>query len=139
MPKQRAFLWVALIAGNCILYPLDSIHGLTLKSGEVIGPGGEVHKGASPKVIKNLKKKNQKEAKRLGSINGNLYFEYNDQLIFIPLDEIRYISKEQRSKAVKELILRQIKKQLSLEDLGDKFDSVKLSAEKLATNLKAKG
>ena len=139
MPKQRAFLWVALIASACILYPLDSIHGLTLKSGEVIGADGEVYKGASPKEIKNLKKKNRKEGKRLGSLNGNLYFEYNDKIIFIPLDEIRYISKEQRSKVVKELIVKQIKEQRSLEDLKEEFDYVERSANKLATNLVQKG
>ena len=138
MVKQKSLLWAALMASSCILYYADSSHGLTLKSGEVIGYDGKVYKGASPKIIENLKKKNQKENKKLGSLNGNLYFEYNDQLIFIPLDEIRYISKEQRSEVVKELILRQIKKQLFLEDLGDKFDSVKLSADKLATKVKAK-
>ena len=138
MPKQRASLWVALIASAGILYPLDNIHSLTLKSGEVIGGDGEVYKGASPKVIKNLMERNRKEGRNLGSINGNLYIEYNDQLIFIPLDEIRNISKEQRSNFVKELIFKQIKEQLSVENLKEEFDYVKRSANKLATKLKAK-
>ena len=72
---------------------------LTLKSGQVLSSDGQVHDGASPEQKEALIAKSKEqgwfgaEGKKSGVQGSNVYVVVQDELVFVPIKEIKGKSK----------------------------------------------
>jgi len=84
---------------------------LTLKSGQVLSSDGQVYDGASPEQKEALIAKAKEtgwfgaEGKKSGVQGSNVYIVVQDELVFVPLKDIKGKSKEGITEVIKEHIV----------------------------------
>ena len=82
-------------------------HALTFKKGQVLGSDGEVYDGASPDHKEALVQKSKSkgwfgaEGKKSGVQGSNLFIVVEDDLVFVPIDELKGKSKDQVTEVIK--------------------------------------
>ena len=75
-------MWAFLIAG-----PLG-VNALTLKSGEVLSPDGNVYTGASPEQQERLVEKAKCGGDMGGVVGNNVYIIADDKVIYVPTKDL---------------------------------------------------
>ena len=70
------------------------VSALTFKKGQVLGADGEVYDGASPEQKEALIEKAKEEGEMAGISGTNLYVVIEDQVTFVPLNDVRGKTKE---------------------------------------------
>lgn len=107
MRKLRCAFFTALL----IFGVHNGAAALTLKSGQVLSPDGQVFDGASPEQQEALIAKSKTkgwfgaEGKKSGVQGSNVYVVVQDELVFVPLKDIQGKSKENITKVIKEHIV----------------------------------
>lgn len=112
---------------------------LTLKTGQVLGPDGEVYDGASPQQIERLVENAEREdwagnKRTSGVIGQNLFIVVEEKPVFVPLNELRGKTKESIREIVKQNIVESLTNNLAAS-LTDEMGE--LDTEGLAENLEA--
>lgn len=87
-----------------------SANALTLKKGEVIGGDGKIYEGASPEQKENLIAAAKRsswlgEGKKSGVQGSNLWLVVEDDIVFVPLNDIRGKGKDDVVEVVKSAIV----------------------------------
>ena len=90
-----------------------SANALTLKKGEVIGGDGKIYEGASPEQKENLIAAAKRsswlgEGKKSGVQGSNLWLVVEDDIVFVPLNDIRGKGKDDVVEVVKSAITRKM-------------------------------
>ncbi len=81
----KRLLW--LIWGFLIAGPLG-VNALTLKSGEVLSPDGNVYTGASPELPERLVEKVKRGRDLAGVVGNNVYIIADDKVIYVPTKDL---------------------------------------------------
>ena len=115
-------------------------YALTLRSGEVLGSDGKVHKGASPEQKERLKNRDSTisdliekltgikiEKKKAGIHGRSLWIIVRDEIYFVPLTKLRGKSGDDRVDVVKHEII----KQMVIKELEAANDVKKVTLEEL--------
>ena len=83
------------------------VQALTFKKGQVLGADGGVYDGASPDQKEALIEKSKSkgwfgaEGKKSGVQGSNLFIVVEDDLVFVPINELKGKSKEQVTEVIK--------------------------------------
>ena len=81
---------------------------LTFKKGEVLGPNGTMHKGASPEQIDRLIA-NAEESGDVGGIVGNSVFvAVGEDVTFIPVNDLRNLPKDSQINVIGDAVVRDL-------------------------------
>ena len=108
MVKRLPWLmWAFLIAG-----PLGA-NALTLKSGEVLSPDGNVYTGASPEQQERLVEKAKRGGDMAGVVGNNVYIIADDKVIYVPTKDLAGKTKE----SVKNIITANVVKEITELDI----------------------
>ena len=89
-------------------------HALTFKKGQVLGADGEVYDGASPDHKEALIERSKSEGlfgaqgKKSGVQGDNLFIVVEDDLVFVPINELKGKSRDQVTEVVKEHIVEHL-------------------------------
>ena len=86
----------------------NTTHALTFKRGEVLGPGGEVYHGASPKEMEALIEKAKNGDIPAGVVGNNVYVVVGDKVSFIPTSELRNTTKETKMEIIGNKVVQDI-------------------------------
>ena len=86
---------------------------LTFKTGEVIGPDGKSYVGMSPQNKANMLANTTAGVIKSGVMNGQFYLVYNNQVITVPVTELRNRTSAERMNIIKQAITTQGSVQLS--------------------------
>ena len=92
------------------LFASVNAHALTLKSGEVLGGDGQVYEGASPEQQKNIVEASKRsgffgDGKKSGVQGSNLWLVVEDDLVFVPLSDLRGKNKDRIKEVIKDAIV----------------------------------
>ena len=101
--RLLCLMWAFLIAG-----PLGA-NALTLKSGEVLSPDGNVYTGASPEQQERLVEKAKRGGDMAGVVGNNVYIIADDQVIYVPTKDLAGKTKE----SVKNIITANVVKEIT--------------------------
>ena len=105
---------VFLVASLAIFGFGHAATALTLKSGQVLSSDGEVYDGASPEQQEALIAKSKQkgwfgaEGKKSGVQGSNVYIIVQDELVFVPISEIKGKSKEGVTEVIREHIVNSL-------------------------------
>lgn len=107
MKMSMKFVYGLMVASALAAAPA---HALTFKKGQVLGSDGEVYDGASPEQQAALVEQSKQEGwfgkKKTSGVQGsNLYIVLEDDLVFVPLNELKGKSKEALKETVKQHIV----------------------------------
>ena len=83
---------IAIIALGMVMAFMSASNALTIPSGHVLGPDGNIYEGASPEEIKRILQR----GKKVGTHALSIYIVYNDTVTFIPFTDLRGKSKNDR-------------------------------------------
>ena len=98
---------------------------LTLKSGQVLSSDGKVYDGASPGQQEALIAKSKEkgwfgtDGKKSGVQGSNVYIVVEDNLVFLPLNELRGKSKEGIAEVIKEHIVSALTANLDAKHIAE--------------------
>lgn len=112
---KNAILPVATVL---LLSSVGTLNALTIKKGQVLGADGKVYDGASPEhqaaIVERSKQKGWfgADGKRAGVEGSNLFIVVEDDVVFVPLEEIRGKSKEGVKEAVRQHIVSHLTENL---------------------------
>lgn len=104
MRMSTKFVYGLMVASALAAAP---VHALTFKKGQVLGSDGGVYDGASPDQKDALIEKSKSkgwfgaEGKKSGVQGSNLFIVVEDELVFVPIDELKGKSKDQVTEIVK--------------------------------------
>lgn len=107
MKRLPWLMWAFLIAG-----PLG-VNALTLKSGEVLSPDGNVYTGASPEQQERLVEKAKRGGDMAGVVGNNVYIIADDKVIYVPTKDLAGKTKE----SVKNIITANVVKEITELDI----------------------
>ena len=110
MRISTKFVYGLVIASALAAMPA---HALTFKKGQVLGSDGEVYDGASPDHQAALVEQSKKEGwfgnKKSSGVQGsNLYIVVEDDVVFVPIDELKGKSKDQVTELIKGHIVQHL-------------------------------
>ena len=110
MRISTKFVYGLVIASALAAMPA---HALTFKKGQVLGSDGEVYDGASPDHQAALVEQSKKEGwfgnKKSSGVQGsNLYIVVEDDVVFVPIDELKGKSKDQVTEVIKGHIVQHL-------------------------------
>jgi len=111
---------------------------LTLKSGQVLSSDGQVYDGASPEQQEALIAKSKEkgwfgaDGKKSGVQGSNVYVVVQDELVFIPLNEIKGKSKEGITEVIKNHIVDTLMADATAKHLAEEGSLDAETAEHLA-------
>jgi len=111
---------------------------LTLKSGQVLSSDGQVYDGASPDQQEALIAKSKEkgwfgaEGKKSGVQGSNVYIVVQDELVFVPIKEIKGKSKEGVTEVIKNHIVDTLMADATAKVLAEEGSIDAESLEKLA-------
>ena len=77
-----------------------SAEALTLKTGEVLDPDGEVYHGASPKEMEALISRAQSGDMPAGVVGNNVYVVVGEEVTFIPVKELMNTTRDTKLKII---------------------------------------
>ena len=99
----------ALIIGAALSLAITTqTYALTFKKGEVLGPDGEVHQGASPEQMDRLVKK-AKETGDVGGVTGNnVFVVIGEDVTFIPINDLRDLPKESQISVIGNAVVQDL-------------------------------
>ena len=103
---------------------------LTFKSGEVLGPDGNMYIGASPKNLENIIANAKDDDKPAGVVGNNVFFLVDDTVTFVPTKELASKTNEDRIEHIGNKVVENISgiEGLTLEsveavkELGEEVD-----------------
>ena len=85
-----------------------SAEALTLKTGEVLGPHGEVYHGASPKEMEALISRAQSGDMPAGVVGNNVYVVVGEEVTFIPVKELMNTTRDTKLKIIGDQVVQDI-------------------------------
>jgi hypothetical protein len=85
-----------------------SAEALTLKTGEVLGPDGEVYHGASPKEMEALISRAQSGDMPAGVVGNNVYVVGGEEVTFIPVKELMNTTRDTKLKIIGDQVVQDI-------------------------------
>ena len=85
-----------------------SAEALTLKTGEVLGPDGEVYHGASPKEVKALIDRAQSDEMPAGVLGNNVYVVVGEEVSFIPVKELVNTTRDTKLKIIGDQVVQEV-------------------------------
>ena len=99
----------ALIIGAALSLAITTqTYALTFKKGEVLGPDGEVHQGASPDQMDRLVEK-AKETGDVGGVTGNnVFVVVGENVTFIPINDLSGLPKETQIAIVGDAVVQDL-------------------------------
>ena len=101
---MRGFvLTMALMVGLA-----NSAQALTFKKGEVLGPDGQIYKGASPKEIAALIEKANNGDIPAGVLGNNVYVVVGDKVSFIPTSDLIGTTQETKLQIIGDKVVQDI-------------------------------
>ena len=103
---------------------------LTFKSGEVLGPDGNMYVGASPENLENIIANAKDDEKPAGVVGNNIYVIVDDTVTFVPTKELAPLSNDDRLELIGDKVVENLSgvEGLTMEsvqavkDLGDEAD-----------------
>jgi hypothetical protein len=111
---------------------------LTLKSGQVLSSDGQVYDGASPEQQEALIARSREkgwfgaEGKKSGVQGSNVYIVVQDELVFVPIKEIKGKSKEGVTEVIKNHIVDALMADAAAKVIAEEGSIDAESLEKLA-------
>ena len=111
---------------------------LTLKSGQVLSSDGQVYDGASPEQKEALIAKSKEkgwfgaESKKSGVQGSNVFIVVEDEVVFVPITEIKGKSKEGITEVIKEYIVDALMADATAKVVAEEGSIDAESLEKLA-------
>ena len=81
---------------------------LTFKSGEVLGPDGNMYVGASPDNLNNIIANAKDDDKPAGVIGNNLFVVVDDTITFVPTKDLAPLSNEDRIDLIGDKVVENI-------------------------------
>ena len=81
---------------------------LTFKSGEVLGPDGNMYVGASPENLENIIANAKDDDKPAGVIGNNVFVVIEDTITFVPTKELAPLSNDERLELIGDKVVENI-------------------------------
>ena len=103
--------------------------GLTLKKGEVLGPDGQTHLGASPVQLDRLVTKAKQTDEAAGVIGQNVFIVVEDGVVFIPVSDLAGRKKDAVERRITaSVVARVVRNSTSIElDVDDLAAAIKMA------------
>lgn len=81
---------------------------LTFKSGEVLGPDGNMYVGASPENLENIIANAKDDDKPAGVIGNNVFVLVDDTITFVPTKDLAPLSNDERLELIGDKVVENI-------------------------------
>lgn len=98
---MKQLISAAAMGAVVLALATSSAMALTFKKGQVLGSDGKIYDGASPEETARLIKNAADGGESAGVRGNNLFVVMDDELVFIPLSDLRGKTKETRMDIVK--------------------------------------
>lgn len=119
-----------VLALSMVVFSHSAAFSLTLKKGQVIGGDGLVYDGASPEQKENLKKVAQSTGKSAGVQGNNVYILVEDEVIFVPVQDIAGKQKETVKSIITATVVNEVTDlDLDVEKFSDNIEKLEGDVE----------
>ena len=102
--KMKTFVYAAVAA----MAITAQAQALTFKSGEVLESDGQMHQGASPEQLQRIVEKARSSDEVGGVMGNNVFVVVGENVTFIPISELRGLSKETQIAIVGNSVVQQL-------------------------------
>ena len=102
--KMKTFVYAAVAA----MAFTAQAQALTFKSGEVLGSDGQMHQGASPEQLQRIVEQARSSDEVGGVMGNNVFVVVGENVTFIPISELRGLSKETQIAIVGNSVVQQL-------------------------------
>jgi len=116
---------LSVLTLSIIVFTHSTAFSLTFKKGQVLGGDGVVYDGASPTQKENLKKLAKSAGKAAGVQGNNIYILVEDEVVFVPVQDIAGKTKESVKNIITATVVNEITDlDLDVNELSDNIEQL---------------